>query len=348
MNLDTGLTPQEEEELLLGTEDVELELEEDAGKILDEGPLWAMERDQEIPVPIPIIHDPRDPLRLAGLATSTPIKEFEDAKSSLFCDTSSSRSPDSGLGGFRAPPPDMVQNQIGNENKAESKRSRKNTTTPKGVPMTEGPVGPHGKKKDAGLEDFATQKLYKAQKRKRPNQTPGPKIAEQPKNCGSVTNQTPEPELIELEDGEISPVSKRDQERPDKMGKTLSLPKVLRTVADALEEGELEDSPSSPGPDTPGHSGGASAGPQPAKKAWKKNGGRNAKGRAAAGPVDEGTGKPEGRGRSRPLLPFNDRKFKSLPDLEDLYYHGRTYEWRKRGGSLGRGVGSHPETSARR
>ena len=203
INLDTGLTPQEEEELLLGTEDVELELEEDASKILDEGPLWAMEGDQEDPVPIPIVHDPRDPLRLANLATSTPIKEFEDAKSSLFCDTSSSRSPDSGLGGFRAPPPDIVQNQIGNENKAKSKRSRKYTGTPKGVSATEEPVGPHSKKKDTGIGDSATQKLYRAPKRKRPNPTPGQKVAEQPKNCGSVTNQTPELELIELEDGEI-------------------------------------------------------------------------------------------------------------------------------------------------
>ena len=132
------------------------------------------------------------------------------------------------------------------------------------------------------------------------------------------------------------------------MGKALSLPKVLRTVADALEERELEDSPSSQGPDAPGCSEGASVGPQPAEKTWKKNGGRNVKGRAAAGRVDESTKRPEGRGRSRPLLPFADWKFKSLPDLEDLYYHGQTYEWRKRGGSLGRGVGSRPETSAQR
>ena len=37
------------------------------------------------------------------------------------------------------------------------------------------------------------------------------------------------------------------------------------------------------------------------------------------------------------LPPFKDRRIVSLPDLEELRYRGcRTYEWRKRGGSLGR------------
>ena len=91
--------------------------------------------------------------------------------------------------------------------------------------------------------------------------------------------------------------------------------------------------------------------PAPPTKVWKKNDGKGVKGRARTQsqgtsehsrqpPSTESSSLEELResleAQQRPLEPFKDRRINSLPNLESLQYQGCTYEWRKRGGSVGR------------
>ena len=132
INLDTGLTAQEEEDLLLGEADMDVEIEEDIDRILGEA------RDSEdgenepptlgdISIAPPDGIDPLDPLQLAELVTSTPIKGSEEPKlkSSPSDDTSLERSRDSGLGGLGVLRKPSGLAEPGNGNEPEPKKSTK-------------------------------------------------------------------------------------------------------------------------------------------------------------------------------------------------------------------------------
>ena len=239
-----------------------------------------MEEGHDDQVPIPTDHDPQDPLRPAGLATSTPIKNLEEAKSSLFCNTSSSCSPDSGLGGFKATLWDVEIDRLGTGNNTKLKSSKDLQIAPRENSAQRRSKGVQGERKVEGLGVPTMRKICKAQKRKRSGQIDGRKLGKQPINCEVAPGKVKALEVVNLENREISPVSERELSGAVRMGRTLSLPQVLRSVADVLEEGEIEDTHSSLGREAPGRSEGTAKVPPPAAKLWKKNGGKNVKGRA--------------------------------------------------------------------
>ena len=334
INQDTGLTPQEED-LLLGEPDMDIEIEEDIDKILG-GAKDSEDGESRFPsfgdinVTLPEGINPKDPLQLAGLVTSTPIKGSAEPnlKSSPSGDTSLEQSGDSGLGGLRVPEKTtrLAEPRAEIEPEPQKPRKRKKVVTFADAPGLE--ARPYH---DGGVPSSPKKRRSRQERKsslKKNSAFSGGPIRPEKTRFGS--GDPPSPEVIELEDGELPSVQQNDpileDVKKDKMGKGMSLPRVLRSVADVLEEGEIEDEgrnlalPRETNATSQGRkaadrgdydasrdnesrrelmSGSAKGGPQaagssegsgPPAKVWKKNNGRGVKGKSASSlPRDNGT-----------------------------------------------------------
>ena len=332
VNQDTGLTPQEEEELLALNPEEEIVFNEEDEALLKkfEGFNWDVSlcstKDSDsipryVKVEIPKEMDFKGPL-IPGEAnpkTSTPVKQEIQGEPPSSGETSPNLQT-SRLGGFKIP----------------------RTTT---VTRTR-----TQKKKPDPEPDLEIVAEIKTTSRKRVDIWPK-KERNQPK--------TPEKEAGFLEEGEITPddeVTSLEKE----MGNKTSLPRILRAVVDVLEEGEIEenepvlieDTPPPAENSRPAPAGARAEEPESTRpaKTWKKNGGRGVKGRAAKNEASK-SGEDPTRTRSirpdpslerlgtrkRPLSQFKERSVQSLPDVEKIVCAGRPFHWRERGGSQTRG-----------
>ena len=336
VNQDMGLTPQEEEELLALNPEEEIIIDEEDEAPLNEfeGSNWDFslsktKSSESLPryvkVENPEETDFKEPFnsREANPRTSTPVKRDLQGDPPSFGKTSPNHQ-DSRLGGFKIP---------------------RTTTIIRTRTLQKGPDP------EPDLEIVAEIKTIS---RKRDNIRP--------------KKERTQPDILEeetgfLEEGEISP-SEEAASLENKMGNKTSLPRVLRAVVDVLEEREIEEEqpvlPQEPAPpaedpsrpletETPKRAR-VEREKESARPAWKKNGGRGVKGRAAKREVIGGHQNPE-RPRSmapesaldhlgtrrRPLSPFKERSVQSLPDVEKIVCAGRPFHWRERGGSQTQG-----------
>ena len=215
VNQDTGLTPQEEEELLALNPEEEVIINEEDEALLNEfeGFNWDLfpssKRDpgsvpEYVKAEFSRDKDFRDPLNLndLNLRTSTPMKKSILGNSSALGKTSPAHQ-ENGLGGFKIP----------------------RTTT---VIRTRTPQkGPDPEPEHKIVAEIETISRKRADLRPKKKQT-------QPRN--------PEREVELLEEGEIDPIDKENPQEK-KMGNKTSLPRVLRAVVDVLEEGEIKEEP---------------------------------------------------------------------------------------------------------
>ena len=382
-NHDTGLTPQEEEELLRGEEDLDLSLEDDAERLLED-----IESNQDFLVPIPEQFNNSDPLRLELIneevnAAKGLVRNRSESHQLQETSQNDMRNAGNGLGGLA--PSDEEKRFWPKPERTTSIQSREGRS---------GIIPPVGRKTaNQTRETIKTLEENRKRAREAPrSQNKGEPFEQYRQLKPKKYRPDPDPEVVELEDGEICSET-GSPPREAAMGGKVSIPKMLRRCAEVIEveEGEIEEvPPSSPETSLQRDSGMGSAEGivSPTPVTWQKNGGRGVKSRVrksllqpggtcshqmdTAGdrggreqerktpnarrklagelekvaprspvPNEPGPCKKARRGRSmvRHRLPtFNERKIVSLPDLDVLRYKDcRTYQWRKRGGSLGRG-----------
>ena len=314
-NSDTGLTPQEEEELLSFKEDGEVNLNEEAEALFDESEAFGLLMETHHPqddmiVEIPSAFDLGDPLNLTGGGpqTSTPLKQEmsgEDPSPRL---KTSPEDDFSCIEGFKFP---------------------RTITITRSKPLEKRP--------EPGPEVEILREIKSVPKKRA---TGEPQIER-------TNSHLPEAEIEILEDGEIPSVDEKAPSREFKMGNQVSLPRMLKAVVKVLEEGEIEDEDSGLENPTPRETP-AEGNENPAAPQWRKNGGQGVKGMKGlrndparvSGRRREASGEPSSRqisARGRPLSPFRDRSVESLPDVEKINSAGRPFRWRERGGSLARG-----------
>ena len=314
VNQDTGLTPQEEEELLAIDEGGEVVIDEGDEALLNEwgSPCPGLNYKEivnvdggskEFTVNIAKAMNKDASCKENEPRTSTPLKHPGSLESS----TSGEASPSGdrgGLGGFKIPRTTTV---------LRSKTPRK--------------------RPDPGPEIEIIAELKTEPKRKG---------LKKPKLEQKVPTASEE-EVEVLEEGEIPSVEERTSSKESgKMGNQASLPRILRAVVDVLEDGEIESPQQETGPKQPPEGGDASqTGEETGRgRTWRKNGGQGVKGRNAPLCSRRGsTTRPSNHQefRNRPLSPFRERSVQSLPDVEKIVCAGRPYHWRERGGSMTRG-----------
>ena len=273
INLDTGLTPLEEEALLIGPEEVDLSSEEDADAILKEtDKIWTgiHTKDaigiEEFTVP--------DDLQFGNpLQLNDSGKEEMPKRTKVKCPPLQRASPthvDSmGLGSLENLRGSRLRQQkrSGREPEREGPGALKTARAMKTKPRDT---------RNCTSKSKGTKRLEKRVKEQtQPLQEKNLAVHQshtRPKKSKPVS-QTKSPEVIEIEDGEIPAIDDASLARkvaPQKtdMGKKMSLPQVLRTFADALEEGEIAET----GPGATESS--RDQNKESPAKTWKKNGGK--------------------------------------------------------------------------